>query len=120
MVLKKNKKNTVNKKFKHTYFGPEVEKINSKLIKYLKSKNLNYQKIKNVEKFSANLLSKGKVIGWVQGKMEFGPRALGNRSILACTNNIKIKDHLNSPWNANQSTIYEKKLSTNKSPQIQR
>jgi carbamoyltransferase len=94
-LLKKNKKITVNKKFKHTYFGPEVEKINSKLIKYLKSKNLNYQKIKNIEKFSANLLSKGKVIGWVQGKMEFGPRALGNRSILACTNNIKIKDHIN-------------------------
>ena len=41
-------------------------------------------------------LSKSKIIGWFQGKMEWGARALGNRSILADARNPKIKDIINS------------------------
>ncbi len=44
----------------------------------------------------AQLIAQGKIIGWVQGKAEFGPRALGNRSILADPRNPKIKDIINS------------------------
>ena len=44
----------------------------------------------------ANKISNGKVVGWFQGKMEFGPRALGNRSILADPRNPKMKDIINS------------------------
>ena len=40
----------------------------------------------------AKLITKEKVIGWFQGKMEWGPRALGNRSILADSRNPKIKE----------------------------
>jgi carbamoyltransferase len=45
---------------------------------------------------AARLLAEGKIIGWVQGKAEFGPRALGNRSILASPCHAGIKDIINS------------------------
>ncbi|MBS3054441.1 MAG: hypothetical protein J4431_02810 [Candidatus Aenigmarchaeota archaeon] len=44
---------------------------------------------------AADLLEKGKVIGWFQGKMEWGPRALGNRSILADPSKADMKDVVN-------------------------
>ncbi|MAG50762.1 hypothetical protein CL621_03960, partial [archaeon] len=47
--------------------------------------------VKNV----ANLLSQDEIVGWFQGRMEFGPRALGNRSILANPKNPKMKDIVN-------------------------
>ena len=46
-------------------------------------------------KATAKLISEGKVIGWFQGKMEFGPRALGNRSILADPRNANMKSIIN-------------------------
>ena len=45
---------------------------------------------------TAKLISEQNVVGWFQGKMEWGPRALGNRSILADPRNAKMKDILNS------------------------
>lgn len=42
------------------------------------------------------LLNEGKVVGWFQGRMEFGPRALGNRSILADPRNLSMKNQVNS------------------------
>jgi carbamoyltransferase len=44
----------------------------------------------------ANAIAEGKVIGWFQGRMEWGPRALGNRSILADPRRADMKDILNS------------------------
>ena len=43
----------------------------------------------------ANLISDGKIVGWYQGRMEWGPRALGNRSILADPRRAEMKDILN-------------------------
>jgi carbamoyltransferase len=43
----------------------------------------------------AKLIVEGNVVGWYQGKMEWGPRALGNRSIIADPRNAKMKDILN-------------------------
>ena len=43
----------------------------------------------------ASLLAAGRVVGWLQGRAEFGPRALGNRSILADPRNPGMGDHLN-------------------------
>jgi len=48
-----------------------------------------------VDREAARLLADGKIIGWVQGCAEFGPRALGNRSILADARQPDIKDRLN-------------------------
>lgn len=45
---------------------------------------------------TAGLLAEKKVVGWFQGRMEFGPRALGNRSILADTRSPEMKDIVNS------------------------
>jgi carbamoyltransferase len=44
---------------------------------------------------AAELLSRGSIIGWFQGRMELGPRALGNRSILADPRNAQVRDRVN-------------------------
>ena len=45
---------------------------------------------------TARALADGKAVGWFQGRMEFGPRALGNRSLLADPRKANMKDILNS------------------------
>ncbi len=55
-----------------------------------------YQNDDEFFKSVAKLISEGNVIGWFQGKMEFGPRALGNRSILADPSNPEMKNIINS------------------------
>jgi carbamoyltransferase len=45
---------------------------------------------------TAALLAQGKLVGWAQGRAEFGPRALGNRSILADPRPAEMKDHINA------------------------
>lgn len=49
----------------------------------------------NIESYCADLLEKGHVIGWFQGRSEVGPRALGHRSILCRADTSRAKDHLN-------------------------
>jgi carbamoyltransferase len=44
---------------------------------------LSYEHLADPADFAAELLAKGKIVGWFQGAMEFGPRALGNRSLIA-------------------------------------
>ncbi len=50
---------------------------------------------KKLNQITAKNISEGKVIGWFQGRMEFGPRALGNRSILADPRNPEMKNIIN-------------------------
>ncbi|HYJ58693.1 MAG TPA: carbamoyltransferase C-terminal domain-containing protein, partial [Methyloceanibacter sp.] len=52
---------------------------------------------------TAKVLSEGKVVGWLQGRSEFGPRALGNRSIIADPRNPAMKDVLNARVKHRQS-----------------
>ncbi len=56
---------------------------------------VNYRKEKDITKTTAKLLSEGNIVGWFQGNMEFGPRALGNRSILADPRRPEMKDMVN-------------------------
>ncbi len=49
----------------------------------------------NTVEYAAKLLAKGEPLAWFQGRMEFGPRALGNRSILGCPNAPGIADKIN-------------------------
>jgi len=78
---------------RHTYWGSTYdEDIESSL----KRSKIRYKKFDTYEKLiekTIKELSSGKIIGWFQGRMEFGPRALGNRSILAnpCEPDIKAK-----------------------------
>jgi carbamoyltransferase len=50
----------------------------------------------SVAEAAAERLAAGKVLGWFQGRSEFGPRALGNRSILADPRTVAMKDHVNA------------------------
>lgn len=65
----------------HIYWGPEF--TDAEIESALKEFNLPVKKVDSIEKWTAERLAENKVVGWFQGKMEAGPRALGNRSILA-------------------------------------
>jgi carbamoyltransferase len=71
------------------YSDPEIETL-------LNTYKLRYTHLSNPPKSAAELLAAGKIIGWFQGRMEFGPRALGNRSILADPRNPDMKDKVNN------------------------
>lgn len=71
---------------------------NDEIEEFLKSKNVKYAKLSDTElynKITDKLLEPG-VVGWFSGRAEFGPRALGGRSIIADPRNPKAKDLLNS------------------------
>jgi carbamoyltransferase len=98
--------NSNKKKFFFTdnpYLGPqfsndEIKKIleNNKIqIKNEKVKIENFKNKNDLMKLTAKLLSEGNVIGFFQGRMEWGPRALGNRSIIADPRNPNIRELLN-------------------------
>ena len=59
------------------------------------SKEIFYEEKKDVVDYTADLLIKGSVIGWFQGRAEWGPRALGFRSVLADPKNVEIKNRIN-------------------------
>lgn len=68
-------------KMDHVYLGPEFR--DEEIEQFLHWTKTPYKKSKNISKEVASLLAKNQIIGWFQGRMEFGPRALGSRSILA-------------------------------------
>ncbi len=77
------------------YLGPEFdEKIIENKLKILKAKFLK-KTSEEISKIIAKELSNSKTVGWFQGRMEFGPRALGNRSILADPRSEKMQKELN-------------------------
>lgn len=82
-----------NYEFKNIYLGPSYSETEIK--EYLTNRKLKYSKSENLFLETAKILSEGKIIGWFQDKMEGGPRALGNRSILADPRNESIKEKLN-------------------------
>ena len=98
-VVASNKKNNIENSH-NPYLGKEFSNDEIQLIltnDFYKDK-LNFKFIKNDVELSntaANLISEGNVVGWFQGKMEFGPRALGNRSILADPRNPNMKNIIN-------------------------
>ena len=84
-----------NDSMKNSYLGPDFSNI---FIKKFLDKNKIKYKFKNdkdIIKTISNSLSKGKIIGWFQDKMEFGPRALGNRSIIADPRSNEMQKNLN-------------------------
>lgn len=76
------------------YFGPEfsVEEIEGTLTE----RGINYTEHSNVAEVTAKYLAENKVVGWFQGRMEAGPRALGNRSILMSPLEAGNKDLINA------------------------
>ena len=79
-----------------TYLGPDFSDKEINLInKKVKAKYKKYKKYKDLSKFISTKISKGNVVGWFQGRMEFGPRSLGNRSILGDARNPDMQKKLN-------------------------
>jgi len=79
-----------------SYLG--IEYLDDEVQKYLDSVGAKYKKINNREEYSkiiANEIANEKVIGWHQGKMEFGPRALGARSIIGDARSEKMQKTMN-------------------------
>ena len=80
----------------NSYLGPSFE--DSFIEAELKTANLSYRKLERgpLLEAIANQIAAGNVVGWFQGRMEWGPRALGNRSILAHPGRPDMKDILNA------------------------
>jgi carbamoyltransferase len=70
-----------NKAMRHGYWGPTFD--DAAIENALRTYKLKYTKADDVAAAAAEMLAAGKILGWFQGRMEFGPRALGSRSILA-------------------------------------
>lgn len=75
------------------YFGPEYS--NEEIRQILDHRGLQYEYVSNPSLAAAKCLSENKIIGWFQGRMESGPRALGNRSILMSPLRSENKDIIN-------------------------
>lgn len=78
----------------HAYTGPSF--TDEEIEKEIKTFNLKYSYRKDYIEHAAKLIADGKIIGWFNGRMEFGPRALGNRSIIADPRKAEMKDILNA------------------------
>ena len=81
------------KEVKQCYYGPSFS--NNKILNILNQSKIDYLIPKNINSYIAKEISKGKLVGWFQGGMEFGHRALGNRSILADPSDENIKKTIN-------------------------
>ncbi len=95
-----DKKAELTERRKETYLGPLFS--NKEIEDVLKRHNENGNskisslKVEDPSLEAARLLAEGKIIGWFQGRMEFGPRALGNRSILSRPYPAEAKDRINN------------------------
>jgi carbamoyltransferase len=81
----------------HAYLGSEYS--NAQIEAFLKKYDIAFEHIENDEKFfdfAAKELANGQVCGWFRGRFEFGPRALGARSIIADPRRAEMKDKLNA------------------------
>jgi carbamoyltransferase len=89
ILFKKNSKVV----FNHNYLGPDYN--NNEILKVLKKFKLQYNFTDDIYDLASESIASGKIIAWFQGPLEFGDRALGNRSILADPRNRFMKDKIN-------------------------
>lgn len=92
-----SKKRYLSKRISSTSWG--VEFTDKQIETILRVRNLEFKKYSDKNKLvtdTAKLLAKGSIVGWFQGRMEAGPRALGNRSILMDPRKAENKDIINS------------------------
>jgi carbamoyltransferase len=82
------------KPMRHAYWGPSFD--DAAIETALRTYKLRYSRVDDPAEAAAELLSRGKILGWFQGRMEFGPRALGSRSILADARDPEMNAKVNS------------------------
>ncbi len=92
---RKPRKINPNDSMKGTYLGCQFS--NQEIISYLRKINAPFQSLEDDKLFEelAGIIDEGKVIGWFNGPMEFGPRALGGRSIIGDPRNQKMQSIIN-------------------------
>lgn len=78
----------------HSYLGTGFH--DEEIERALRLKNISFTKNENLFSYVAKLLAQGKIIVWFNGRMEFGPRSLGNRSIITAPYPAEMKDILNA------------------------
>ncbi len=78
----------------HVYLGPSF--TNEEIARALDSYKIAFRREEDVCRFAAEKIAQGAIVAWFQGEMEFGPRALGNRSILADPRDPAMKDRINA------------------------
>jgi len=96
LIQKKNRKiNNSKDSMKGSYLGPSYS--NEEIEKTLINHGATYKKLtdQKIVEITAKEISNGAAVGWMQGKMEFGPRALGSRSIIADPRNKNMQKILN-------------------------
>lgn len=87
---------------KDVYLGPEYK--NEEIEKEIKKSGFSFTREKDITRVVADLLAEREIVGWFQGRMEWGPRALGNRSILGNPDKRETADRINNiikfrePW----------------------
>jgi carbamoyltransferase len=91
-IVLRNERNFV---MSRPYWGPAF--ANSDIEKLLQKRNVRFEKLNDdaLVRKTANGIAHGKIVGWFQGRAEWGPRALGNRSILTDPRKGEMKDILN-------------------------
>ncbi len=81
-------------RMRHAYLGNEIPE--AEIEKALQAYKIRSTKLSDPASMAAELLAAGKIVGWVQGRMEFGPRALGSRSILADPRDPEMNARVNN------------------------
>jgi carbamoyltransferase len=103
--------------WEHAYLGPEYS--DDEIENYLRKQNVKYHRYTREEMLrkTAELLAQQRVVGWFQGRMEYGPRALGSRSILADARNpenwqrVNLKIKFRESFRPFAPTVLEEKVS---------
>jgi len=94
--FKQKRTTTVTDRQRGSYLGTQYS--DTEIEQFLKIKNIRYVPFNNTPELCekvAELLTQEKVVGWFQGRMEFGPRALGNRSILGDARSSEMQKKMN-------------------------
>jgi carbamoyltransferase len=81
-------------RMRHAYLGPDISE--AEIEKALETYKIRYTPLNDAASTAAEWLAAGKILGWVQGRMEFGPRALGSRSILADPRDPEMNARVNN------------------------
>jgi carbamoyltransferase len=86
---------TCHDKMRGSYLGPRF--TDKEILEYLDAVKASYHRLDDAELMPqlAEILEQGNVVGWFQGRMEFGPRALGGRSIIGDPRNAKMQSVMN-------------------------
>lgn len=91
-------KQTLTEKLPHAYLGPSYS--NAYIDRVMRATGMKYHQFRNnrndLLSLAASKLAAGKVLGWFHGRMEFGPRSLGARSIIADPRNTTMRDRINA------------------------